>query len=515
MFKRALTALAVAFAFSAASSPAWSQKDIRWGTPPVGTSGHKALVILSAILNKEMPQYRISVLPTPGAITTVKGYATHELDGMYGSDIAFHELATDTNRFKGFKSKVKRQPMQSFWSNTIEVGLAVHARNKDTIKKWGDLNGKRVFTGPLPFDTRAQTERALAALNVKFTYVQIDLAAVGSQLESGAIDAMSIYTGGEKAPPPWLAEASLAADWAALNPSSEEVAEFKKKNLSVVEVSPQAFKRDVHVAKVIELPFYYGFHVGLEVMPADDVYKMLKIIEANAAGARQVRSDLLADRQGHARLPEARRGILGRPRADPSRSRQVHAREGRMGQEVGFQGRHDVGYPYHSSTRRAQPRARSCDLHANRGAVMTDTPLPRSRIVLDCIYYAVAIFFFLYLFSYFWTSEGGPTLLAMTLVPVTFVLFTLNSLRENDLYPRLPAAANYAIAAVYVGCALTVAVYMNNEYYELGTSRAGSWDPSDLFMGGSWRCSSLEYSRKRHMPLFVLNIVLILYAVYG
>ena len=25
----------------------------------------------------------------------------------------------------------------------------------------------------------------------------------------------------------------------------------------------------------------------------------------------------------------------------------------------------------------------------------------------------------------------------------------------------------------------------------------------------------MEYARKRHMPLFVLNIVLILYAVYG
>ncbi len=42
------------------------------------------------------------------------------------------------------------------------------------------------------------------------------------------------------------------------------------------------FKRNVHVDKVIELPFYYGFDVGLDV-PADDVYKMLKIIEANAA----------------------------------------------------------------------------------------------------------------------------------------------------------------------------------------------------------------------------------------
>jgi TRAP-type uncharacterized transport system substrate-binding protein len=60
-------------------------------------------------------------------------------------------------------------PMQSFWSNTIEVGLAIHVRNQDKIKKWGDLAGKRVFSGPLPFDTRAQSERALNALGVKFT----------------------------------------------------------------------------------------------------------------------------------------------------------------------------------------------------------------------------------------------------------------------------------------------------------------------------------------------------------
>src|SRR5512144_2580782 len=114
---------------------------------------------------------------------------------------------------------------------------------------------------------------------------------------------------------------------------------------------------------------------------------------------------------------------------------------------------------------------------------MTDTSVPRSRIILDCIYYAVAIFFFVWLFAYFWTSEGGPTLLAMTLVPITYVLFILNALREDDLYPGLPAADS-VIAAIYTGCALGVAVYMNHEYYELGTSRAGSWDPSDLFVGG-------------------------------
>jgi TRAP transporter TAXI family solute receptor len=281
MLKRVLTVFAVISALGVTSS-AWAQKDIRWGTPPVGTTGHKAMVILANILNKEMPNYRISVLPTPGAITTVKGYATGDYEGTYGSDIGFYELATDTNRFKGFKDKIKRQPMQSFWSNTIEVSLAVHSRNKDKVKKWGDLAGKRIFTGPLPFDVRAHLERALAALDIKFTYVQLDLAAAGSQLESGAIDAMNIYTGAEKAPPPWLAEAGLAADWAALNPSADEIAKLKAKKFSVVEIKPEVYKRNVHVPTVIELPFYYGFHLGVDV-PADDVYKMLKIIEAKAA----------------------------------------------------------------------------------------------------------------------------------------------------------------------------------------------------------------------------------------
>lgn len=284
MLKGILNTVAMAALIGVSIAPAWSQepRDLKWGTPPVGTSGHKALVTLANVLNKEMPKYRISVLPTAGAITTVKGFATKELDGFYGSDLAYHELVTDTNRFKGFKQRIQRMPVQSFWSNTIEVGMAIHVRNKDKIRKWADLAGKRIFTGPLPFDTRAQAERALAALGVKFTYVNIDLATVGSQLESGAIDAMHIYTGSESAPPPWLAEASLAADWAVLNPSPEEIAELKKQGLSIVEVSPKAYNRDVHAGKVIEMPFFYGFNVGLDV-PADDVYQMLKIIEKNAA----------------------------------------------------------------------------------------------------------------------------------------------------------------------------------------------------------------------------------------
>lgn len=146
---------------------------------------------------------------------------------------------------------------------------------------------------------------------------------------------------------------------------------------------------------------------------------------------------------------------------------------------------------------------------------MTETSQTWPRLIVEYVYYIVAIGFFLYLFQYFWTSEGGPTLLAMTLVPVTFALFVLNCLRENNLYPRLPLAANLVIAAVYIALAFAIAYYMHTEYYALGTERVGYWDWTDLLMGTAMTALVMEYARKRHIPLFVLNIVLIVYAVYG
>jgi hypothetical protein len=271
-------AATVAFASSAAQS---EPKDIRWGTGPVGSSGHKALVVLANMLGKEMPDYRFTVLPLPGAVMTVKGYSTGEYQGFYGSDIALDEFATDSGRFKGFKAKMKRPPVQSFWAYTLDVGVAIKASEKDKIKKWSDLTGKNVYTGPLPFDTRLKLERALAAVGAKHVYKQVDLSTAGSQLNAGSIEGMIIYTAGGKQPAPWITEASLAVDWAALNPSDDEIATLKKKGFQIIDVSPSAFRRDTHTKSVKLLPFYWGFDIGTE-MSEDDMYKMLKIIDKHA-----------------------------------------------------------------------------------------------------------------------------------------------------------------------------------------------------------------------------------------
>ena len=282
MFKRAL-ALFAAGLMATCSTWGWAQvKEIPWGTSAVGSAGHKSLIVLAEVLNREMPDYRITVQPTPGAIVTVKGYATGQYEGYYGADIAFYELANDIKRFKGFKASIKRQPVQSFWVYTVEMGTAIHVRDQGKIKNWRDLAGKAIFTGSPPWDTRAQLERAYEALGVKYVYRQVDLSTTGSLLQSGGIDGFCLYTNSEASVPPWITETSLAADWAALNPSADEIATLKKAGFAVIELKPDVFKRDTHTDKVVLLPFYYGFHVGLEV-PENDMYRMLQVIEKNAA----------------------------------------------------------------------------------------------------------------------------------------------------------------------------------------------------------------------------------------
>jgi len=279
--RKILLAALAAGALATIATPSMAQKDIPWGTSAVGSAGHKALVNLAQVLNREMKDYRITVQPTPGAIVTVKGYATGQFLGYYGADIAFYELAKDIARFKGFKAQMKRQPVQSFWTFTVEVGAAIHSREKGKIKSWSDLSGKRFFSGPLPWDVRAHLERAFTALGVKHEYQEIDLSTTGSLLDSGRIAGMIIYTNAEATTAPWITEASLAADWAALNPSAAEIAKLKAAGFAVTEVPGSVYKRNVHVDKVVELPFYYGFHVGLEI-PANDVYRMLVAVEKNA-----------------------------------------------------------------------------------------------------------------------------------------------------------------------------------------------------------------------------------------
>jgi uncharacterized protein len=299
------TTVAGAFAAGAfamaAPAPANAQEitQLRWATSAVGSSGHRALVSLMTLLNREMPDYAITVMPTPGAAASVRGYATGQFDAYYGADIAFHEIANNTGRYEGFQDQIENELLQSFWTFTLEVGLGVRAGERDQYEGWRDLSGSPVFTGPAPWDTRAALERAMQVLEVGHEYIELDLGLAGPSLADGTIDAVKVYTTGGDAPAPWVTEAMLATDVAVLNPSEEEIAILEEAGISLVDIGPEAFETDIRadVAKLV--PFYYGFHVGLNV-PEEDVYRMLTLIDEHSEelvaadpGLNQINDDIV------------------------------------------------------------------------------------------------------------------------------------------------------------------------------------------------------------------------------
>ncbi|MCX8191847.1 MAG: hypothetical protein N3F06_03480 [Nitrososphaerales archaeon] len=264
---------------SPSPTPPTQVKRFSWGTSSVGTMGHKALVGIATLLNRYMRGYEITVIPTPGAVASMKNYAKGELDGCYTSDIGFTEMYRFEKRFKDFKAEAKRMPVQTLWAYTIEVTLAILDRNLDKYKKWSDLNGKKIHAFPLGLDAHTALVSPLDTLGIKYTHVEMDLSMVGPALEKGDIEATGISIASQKSPPPWVKELEMRTPIAILNPSEDELKRLRSAGFDIVEIDPkEAFATDVNVDKIYARAFFYGFSVGTEV-PEDDVYNMLKILE--------------------------------------------------------------------------------------------------------------------------------------------------------------------------------------------------------------------------------------------
>jgi hypothetical protein len=144
----------------------------------------------------------------------------------------------------------------------------------------------------------------MGTLEVGHRYVAVYLGLVSPSLSGRTIDAFVIYSTGEASPAPWVIEAILSTDVKALNSSADELARLEAAGVEMVRVPASVFQGDMGVPEVVLAPFFYGFHVGLEI-PEDAVNRMLTVIEANAdelarsdAAFRQIRDGMLYPRLG-------------------------------------------------------------------------------------------------------------------------------------------------------------------------------------------------------------------------
>ena len=113
------------------------------------------------------------------------------------------------------------------------------------------------------------------------------------------------------------------------------------------------------------------------------------------------------------------------------------------------------------------------------------------------------------------TGIGGPTRLAVAVMPIALCIVILNDLRKQKLYPALGPVIPWLFALFYVGFSLYASYYLTNEFDNIRIYRLGIWNTHDLIVGGGMAALILEYTRRHYFVLFVINLLLILYTVYG
>ncbi len=127
----------------------------------------------------------------------------------------------------------------------------------------------------------------------------------------------------------------------------------------------------------------------------------------------------------------------------------------------------------------------------------------------------VAIFLFGHLLYYFFTGAGGPLKLSTRLVPVAVIVGVLYTYLKGGLYPGLGERGNQIVTAIYVVLNLVVLVYWEFEFEDLFIHRAGAYNNVDLIIGLIMFLIIMELSRLFHPVLFWVNLVLIVYSLFG
>ncbi len=120
-----------------------------------------------------------------------------------------------------------------------------------------------------------------------------------------------------------------------------------------------------------------------------------------------------------------------------------------------------------------------------------------------------------WLLWYFYTGSGGPQELVAHLIPITIVLQILFMYREGYLYPWLPPRVNDALIIIYLAIAAYAFWHFYWEFEEIAIYRQGSYTTEDFICGLLIFLLVMELSRLAHPALFWINIILIVYTLYG
>lgn len=139
----------------------------------------------------------------------------------------------------------------------------------------------------------------------------------------------------------------------------------------------------------------------------------------------------------------------------------------------------------------------------------------KSLATLSTLIFVFGAIQFVWLVWYFYTGSGGPQELVAQVLSIALILQILFMYQSGPLYARLPAWANRLLVVLYIAVCLYALYYFLRNFEEVAIYRQGSYTRHDFVVGLLMFLLVMELSRLAHPTLFWVNVVLVVYTLYG
>ncbi len=278
-----VSALALAAAVGIAGMPsadAQQRKSIRWSTSSVDSYGYQVAAAMTKIAEDALGgEYTVTVNPYPSTTGAMKAAMDGNGEIGYTADVGMTQLYAGEGGFKGYKAG-KGNLVHTWYAYPMESFMAVPADKAAQYKCLKDLNGKPTFFTPAGFMNWLNFQRMYKALGYDFKHVQIDPKTQADALKGGTVVGSVAYTTSGRSLAPYWKETDIRMDVRVVNPCPDEIEKLKAAGLSVAEVSPKVFTKNIGVEQIKGVPILFGYNVRAD-MPEDVVYKLLTAFYKN------------------------------------------------------------------------------------------------------------------------------------------------------------------------------------------------------------------------------------------
>ena len=130
---------------------------------------------------------------------------------------------------------------------------------------------------------------------------------------------------------------------------------------------------------------------------------------------------------------------------------------------------------------------------------------------------ALIVVYALLILYYFATGWEGARKFVVTMVPLSVVLWVVDSLHRRDpLIPRVRSLyVNALVGAVLIALSLLSGYYISNNFWDLVSVRMGSYNQVDLIMGALIAVTVLWFGAVKYPIIFAITVFFLLNSLYG